>query len=157
MNLRKVIMRLFPNAVSLLCLIALIGCTTTASYISFKPREAKSPNCMVQVFMPGQTIDREFEIIGNFSAQEMGLSAGCSWEETLAKNKKHACEQGADAIQFLTVDAPSIRSTCYTSKANFISFNSTSQMLRELQTLRKDGIITEDEFQKKKQQLLEGL
>ena len=31
----------------------------------------------------------------------------------------------------------------------------TSQKLRELQVLRKDGIITEDEFQKKKQQLLE--
>ena len=33
----------------------------------------------------------------------------------------------------------------------------TSQKLRELQALRKDGIITEDEFQKKKQQLLEKL
>ena len=33
----------------------------------------------------------------------------------------------------------------------------TSQRLRELQALRKDGIITEEEFQKKKQQLLEKL
>lgn len=33
----------------------------------------------------------------------------------------------------------------------------TSQKLRDLQALRKDGIITEDEFQKKKQQLLEKL
>lgn len=33
----------------------------------------------------------------------------------------------------------------------------TSQKLRGLQALRKDGIITEDEFQKKKQQLLEKL
>lgn len=31
------------------------------------------------------------------------------------------------------------------------------QKLRELQSLRKDGIITEDEFQQKKQQLLEKL
>lgn len=31
------------------------------------------------------------------------------------------------------------------------------QKLRELQVLRKDGVITEDEFQKKKQQLLEKL
>jgi hypothetical protein len=31
------------------------------------------------------------------------------------------------------------------------------QKLRELQSLRKDGVITEDEFQKKKQQLLEKL
>lgn len=34
---------------------------------------------------------------------------------------------------------------------------SVSQKLRELQSLRKDGVITEDEFQKKKQQLLEKL
>ena len=33
----------------------------------------------------------------------------------------------------------------------------TSQKLRDLQALRKDGIITEDEFQKKKKQLLEKL
>jgi hypothetical protein len=35
--------------------------------------------------------------------------------------------------------------------------DSVSQTLRELQSLRTDGIITEDEFQKKKQQLLEKL
>lgn len=33
----------------------------------------------------------------------------------------------------------------------------TSQKLRDLQALKKDGIITEDEFQNKKQQLLEKL
>ena len=37
------------------------------------------------------------------------------------------------------------------------SSGETSQKLRELQDLRKDGIITEDEFLKKKQQLLEKL
>ena len=37
------------------------------------------------------------------------------------------------------------------------SADATSQKLRELQSLRKDGIITEDEFQKKKAQLLEKL
>lgn len=35
--------------------------------------------------------------------------------------------------------------------------SSTSQKMRELQGLRKDGVITEDEFQKKKKQLLEKL
>lgn len=33
----------------------------------------------------------------------------------------------------------------------------SSQKLRDLQALRTDGVITEDEFQKKKQQLLENL
>ncbi len=37
------------------------------------------------------------------------------------------------------------------------SNDTTSQKLRELQSLRKDGVITEDEFQKKKAQLLEKL
>lgn len=37
------------------------------------------------------------------------------------------------------------------------SSDTTSQRLRELQNLRKDGIITEDEFQKKRAQLLEKL
>ena len=35
--------------------------------------------------------------------------------------------------------------------------NSASQKLRDLQALRKDGVITEEEFQKKKKQLLEKL
>ena len=43
------------------------------------------------------------------------------------------------------------------SSAQGASSESVSQKLRELQSLRKDGVITEDEFQKKKQQLLEQL
>lgn len=37
------------------------------------------------------------------------------------------------------------------------SSNTTSQKLRQLQELKKDGLITEDEFQNKKKQLLEKL
>lgn len=37
------------------------------------------------------------------------------------------------------------------------SNDSVSQKLRELQSLKKDGVITEDEFQKKKEQLLQKL
>ncbi|NCD35495.1 MAG: DUF2846 domain-containing protein [Spartobacteria bacterium] len=37
------------------------------------------------------------------------------------------------------------------------SNSTTSQKLRELQSLRRDGLITEDEYQKKKAQLLEKL
>lgn len=37
------------------------------------------------------------------------------------------------------------------------SSDSVSKKLRDIQNLRKDGIITEDDFQKKKQQLLEKL
>ena len=44
-----------------------------------------------------------------------------------------------------------------TSGASTSSGNATSQKLRDLQALRKDGVITEDEFQSKKKQLLEKL
>lgn len=43
------------------------------------------------------------------------------------------------------------------SSAQGASSESVSQKLRELQSLRRDGVITEDDFQKKKQQLLEQL
>lgn len=106
----------------ILASIAVSGCTTTGSYIPLKEVSAKPEGCQLQVFMPGQKVDKETEVIGTFSVQEMGLSVGCGWEDTLAKNKSTACAKGADAIQFLSVDSPSIRSTCYTSKANFVVF-----------------------------------
>ncbi len=99
-----------------------VSCSTTGSYIALKKLSPKNKNCDVEIFMPVQKIKRENSIIGNFSVREMGLSVGCGWEDTLAKNKAKACEVGADGIQFLEVDSPSIRSTCYQTKANFIIF-----------------------------------
>ncbi len=99
-----------------------IGCTTTGSYIPIKQVQAKAAKCPLEIFMPGQKIDKEFDLIGTFSVQEMGFSVGCGWEETLVKNKENACASGAEAIQFISVDTPSVSSTCYTSKANFIVF-----------------------------------
>lgn len=49
------------------------------------------------------------------------------------------------------LDAPMATIPASQSNTN----ESVSQKLRELQNLRKDGIITEDEFQKKKQQVME--
>ncbi|MBY0384772.1 hypothetical protein K2X05_06395 [bacterium] len=108
--------------ISILIASFTIGCTTTSSYIPLKQVPTKSANCPLDIFMPGQKIDKEFELIGTFSVQEMGLSVGCGWDDTLAKNKENACSKGAEAIQFVTVDTPSIHSTCYTSKANFIVY-----------------------------------
>lgn len=51
------------------------------------------------------------------------------------------------------LDAQSSSSPALSAPSN----DTTSQKLRELQSLRKDGVITEDEFQKKKTQLLEKL
>lgn len=48
-------------------------------------------------------------------------------------------------------------STALTPPSQSPSSEPISQKLRDLQILRKDGVITEDDFQKKKQQLLEQL
>jgi hypothetical protein len=106
-----------------LCVLCLVGCTTTGSYISRTSMPAKPENCDLKVFMPGEKIEKNFDIVGTFSVQEAGLSVGCGWDDTLQKNKAKACSSGADAIQFLSVDTPSIDSTCYRTKANFIHFN----------------------------------
>ncbi len=109
----------------ILAIFALIGCTTTGSYISsndsFSPRPE---NCELEVIMPGQSFNKEHTLVGTFSAQETGFSVNCGWEETLGKNKKKACSVGADVIQFVEVNTPSISSTCYTSKANFLKLQS---------------------------------
>lgn len=100
----------------------IFGCTTTGSYIERKSLAAKSTTCDPVVFMPGENIKKDFEILGTFSVQEAGLSVRCGWDDTLQKNKEKACSVGADAIQFINVVTPSINSTCYTSNANFIHF-----------------------------------
>ena len=115
----KLIAALFLFCVS----VIFVSCSTTGSYISLKEVSPKSKNCDVEIFMPSQKIEKENTIIGNFSVREMGLSVNCGWEDTLAKNKAKACEVGADGVQFLEVDAPSINSTCYQTKANLIIFS----------------------------------
>lgn len=70
----------------------------------------------------------------------------------------------AKLVSYFKFDAPSNsnaqvikinRPDAVIAPANIPTNESISQKLRELQRLKKDGIITEDEFQKKKQQLLE--
>jgi len=77
----------------------LVGCTTTGRHIPNRKLAAKPEKCNLKVFMPGEEIDKDFEVLGAFSIQEAGLSVGCGWEETLKKNKAKACGVGADAIQ----------------------------------------------------------
>ena len=100
----------------------LLGCSTTSSYIPLKEESAQNPNCNLDIVMVGEKPRSEIEVIGNFSVKEMGLSVGCGWEDSLAKNKKMACERGAEGIQFLMVSAPSINSTCYQTQANFFIY-----------------------------------
>ena len=51
----------------------------------------------------------------------------------------------------------SLASTVTNSATGVKASNATSQKLRDLQALRKDGVITEEEFQTKKQKLLDQM
>lgn len=66
---------------------------------------------------------------------------------------KSQSDQSSNAPQQLVAQAPANTALNTPPPAN----GTTSQKLRELQSLRNDGIISEDEFQKKKKQLLESL
>ena len=74
-------MKLGMNLILVLMFSGVLGCTTTGSYIPIKSLAAKPAACPIEVFMPGQKIDKNFEIVGTFSVQEMGLSVNCGWEE----------------------------------------------------------------------------
>ncbi|HYX33461.1 MAG TPA: hypothetical protein VE954_10135 [Oligoflexus sp.] len=108
--------------ISIAALEVLSACTTTSSYIPLHPKSPRGKNCELDIVMPGESPKKTTQVIGSFSVQEMGLSVNCAWPETLQKNKDHACEAGAQGIQFLTVDAPFIHSTCYRTKANFFIY-----------------------------------
>ena len=116
------LMKILTLFLVLTSVMLISSCSTTSSYIPVQNLNSRGNDCKLDIFMPGQTPKVETDVIGNFSVKEMGLSVACDWEDTLAKNKQHACEKGADGIQFLSVSAPSIRSTCYQSKANFFIY-----------------------------------
>lgn len=54
-------------------------------------------------------------------------------------------------------DSTPLATTTATAALQASSNETVAQKLREIQNLRKEGILTEDEFQQKKQQLLEKL
>jgi len=87
-------------------------------------------------------------IMGSFTKIETSKK-----QSSQQSNPPSAQTKTAPAAQLAASDTK----TSTASEATTPMSNSTSQKLRELQALRKDGVITEDEFQKKKQQLLENL
>lgn len=110
------------SLITLLFLLLIAGCATTGSYIEVKKADAKPTNCFLEIFMPGQSIEKATEVLGTFSVQDTGFSTNCDWDATREKNKVKACEMGAEAIQFIEVNTPQMNSTCYQTKANFVKF-----------------------------------
>ncbi len=64
---------------------------------------------------------------------------------------------GAAIPMTVAVNGKALGQTAAPSALQAPAIDSVSQKLRELQNLRQDGVIREEDFQKKKQQLLEKL
>jgi hypothetical protein len=106
-----------------LLLGCLFGCGYSESYVqSGAPLPAKPETCEPRMAMPGEPIKEPFDVIGTLSLREGGFTSRCNYTQMLKMNRLKACAAGADAVQFLVIDPPSIMSTCYRSRANFIRF-----------------------------------
>ncbi|MDO8813159.1 MAG: SHOCT domain-containing protein [Gallionella sp.] len=94
-------------------------------------------------------------ILGTASNANEAIAAADSRKVHLANqmNQKNCSIPGVSQLVDNKVSDPAQANTVSGTPTN----ENNSQKLRDLQTLRKDGVITEDEFLKKKQQLLEKL
>ena len=108
-----------------LLLGCLFGCGYSESYVQSGPSLPPKPEtCEPRRVMPGEPINEPFEVIGTLSLGESGFTSRCDYTQMLKTNRLKACAVGADAVQFVVIDPPSIMSTCYRSKVNFIRFKS---------------------------------
>ena len=107
----------------LLLMGCLLGCGYSQSYVQTGPVLASKPDdCDPKRVMPGESISQPFDVIGTFTLSDTAFSTRCDSTEMFMTNRRKACSVGADAIQYLTIDQPSIVSTCFRSKVNFIRF-----------------------------------
>ena len=111
------------GAVTLLLMGCLFGCEYSQTYVQTGPRLPSKPEtCDPKRVMPGEAINEPFEVIGTLTLRDTWFSTRCDHTAMIATNRLRACAVGADAIQYLTIDMPSLASTCFRSKANFIRF-----------------------------------
>jgi len=94
-------------------------------------------------------------ILGTAANANEAIAAADSRKVHLANqmNQKNCSIPGMSQTADAKASDPTQANTVTGTSIN----ENTSQKLRDLQALRKDGVITEDEFLKKKQQLLEKL
>ena len=99
----------FACAMLLLC-----GCAPSVSY--HPVRTGLEPNFRTEevlVFTQFEEIPFSYEVIGNVSVRDAGLSVGCGYDDVIRFAKKRAREAGGDAIKLISVTYPDLWSTCY--------------------------------------------
>lgn len=101
----------------------LLGCGYSQSYLQTGPVLASKPEpCDPKRFWPGEAVNEPFEVIGMLTLGDTWFSTRCDHTDMVMTNRLKACAVGADAIQYLTIDHPSIVSTCFRSKVNLLRF-----------------------------------
>lgn len=128
--------------------------------ITLKSGEVRYFTGDMEVYGAGARIGLGFGLIGNALTEYVYRGK---------INEKPSLDSKSKLVSYLKLNGSSIvnlpathdsvanRFNADVAPVNIPTNESVSQKLRELQSLRKDGVITEDDFQKKKQQLLEKL
>ena len=99
----------FASAMLLLC-----SCAPSVSYRSVRAGlEPKSGTEEVLVFTEFEEIPFSYEIIGNVSVGDAGLTLVCGYSDVIEVAKKRAREAGGDAIKLTSVTNPDLWSSCY--------------------------------------------
>jgi tetratricopeptide (TPR) repeat protein len=111
-----------PRSIILL-LAVLYACTPAVSYVPTGPASLdKGAGCQPDVYPPGQSPPRPTATIGEITVGDTGLTVVCDYEHVLELAKSKACAEGADAVQLLEVKSPSVLSTCYEIRAQFLRY-----------------------------------
>lgn len=171
-------------ALIIVCFLALLnsGCSTLAdaqasrgtgsSKVYEKPYDVVWNAVIEAVRSSGLALVSDNKEKGSILAQ--GAISAFSWGENVAiyiesvggktRTRVEVVNKRALATNITAADweprileAVDIRLQALPTEAQAAPSESVSQKLRDLQSLRKEGVITEDEFQKKKEQLLQKL
>ncbi len=112
----------FASAMLLLC-----GCAPSVRYRSVRAGlEPKSWTEEVLVFTEFEEIPFSYEVIGNVSVDDAGLTVGCGYDEVIEIAKKRAGEAGGDVIKLIRVTNPDLWSTCYRISAAVLLFDDSA-------------------------------
>jgi len=154
--------------------LGLGGCGSLVSVKKVADAPALPEDCPVQVFERGDPAPADADLVAKISfGDRFGTAGGgeCSHDRVRRELNEEACKAGADAAKVLAESEPRLfGSGCYLLKADLYKMRlrpkpapppvaaktDVVKRLKDLQALRESGAITEQEFNKLKQQLLQS-
>ncbi len=107
---------------SLLALLT-AACATQVDYVANSSGKSPRPdNCDIEVYLPGTSIARSYDIIGSVLIGDSGLTMSCGQATVIKQAKEKGCQVGADAILLTEIKEPDWISTCYRIKGNMLVY-----------------------------------